>query len=67
MREAKMREERTEADDVVDEVQRVKREISAEFDHDPAKLIAFLTEYQKQFADRLSQPPSEDSRAKLAT
>lgn len=53
-------------DPLIDDVRRVKREISAEFDHDPAKLIAFLTEYQKQFADRLTQPPSEDSRAKSA-
>lgn len=51
-----MTRERAEADDLVEEVQRVKREISAEFDHDPAKLIAFLTEYQKQFADRLAEP-----------
>jgi hypothetical protein len=57
--EAKMAEERTEADDVIDEVRRVKREISAEFDHDPAKLIAVLTEYQKQFADRLAEFPPE--------
>jgi hypothetical protein len=29
-------------DPLIDDVQRVKREISAEFDHDPAKLVAFL-------------------------
>jgi hypothetical protein len=46
-------------DPLIDDVQRVKREISAEFDHDPAKLVAYLTEYQKQFADRLSESPLE--------
>jgi hypothetical protein len=61
-----MTRERTDGDDVVAEVRRVKREISAEFDHDPAKLIAFLTEYQKQFADRLAAPPLEGSRGKSA-
>jgi hypothetical protein len=64
--EAKTTGERTEADDFVEEVRRVKREISAEFEHDPAKLVAFLTEYQKQFADRLSQPPLEGGRGKPA-
>lgn len=53
-------------DPLIDDVRRVKREISAEFDHDPAKLIAYLTEYQKQFADRLSHPPLEDSRTNSA-
>jgi hypothetical protein len=51
-------------DPLIDDVRRVKREISAEFDHDPAKLIAFLTEYQKEFADRLSEPPPERTKGR---
>jgi hypothetical protein len=60
--EVKMTGQPTKADDVVDEVRRVKREISAEFDHDPAKLVTFLTEYQKQFAGRLAESPPEGTK-----
>lgn len=42
---------------LIGEVRRVKREISAEFDHDPEKLVAYLTGYQKQFADRFAASP----------
>lgn len=51
--------DRPTGDLLIDDVRRVKREISAEFDHDPAKLIAHLTVFQKQFADRLAEFPHE--------
>jgi hypothetical protein len=54
------------SDPLIDEVRRVKREISAEFDHDPAKLIAHLTEYQKQFVDRFADVPLKDDKRKPA-
>ena len=53
-------------DPLIDEVRRVKREISAEFDHDPAKLVARLTEYQKQFADRFAEAAQEDDKGRSA-
>lgn len=54
------------SDPLIDEVRRVKREISAEFDHDLAKLVAHLTEYQKQFADRFAELPQEDDKGRSA-
>jgi hypothetical protein len=41
--ERKMMETNTPTGDpLIDDVRRVRREISAEFDHDPAKLVAYL-------------------------
>jgi hypothetical protein len=42
-----------EPDPVIDEVREVRHQISARFDHDPERLVAYYVEYQKQFADRL--------------
>jgi diphthamide synthase (EF-2-diphthine--ammonia ligase) len=49
-------EERTEADDIIEEVREIRRRISAQSDDDPVKLGAYLVEYQKRFADRLVDP-----------
>jgi hypothetical protein len=56
-----METNRPVGDPLIDDVRRIKREISAEFDHDPAKLVAYLTEYQKQFADRFAESPPEST------
>ena len=40
-------------DPVVDEIRKVRRRISARFGHDPARLVRFYLEMQKQFQDRL--------------
>jgi hypothetical protein len=40
--------ERTESDDVVEEVRQIRREIWTQFDNDPDKLIAYYTELDKQ-------------------
>ncbi len=61
-----MEANRSAEDPLIDEVRRVKREISAEFDHDLVKLGAYLTEYQKQFADRLAESPSAGTKGKSA-
>lgn len=45
-------------DPVIDEVRKVRRQISARFDHDPARLIAHYLELQKQYQDRLIDSPS---------
>ena len=41
------------SDPVIDEVRDVRHRISARFDHDPAKLVAYYMELQKQYQDRL--------------
>ena len=40
-------------DPVIDEIREVRHRISARFDHDPAKLVAYYMELQKQYEDRL--------------
>jgi hypothetical protein len=57
-----MKDAWTEADDAVEEVRKIRREISARFDHDPFRLAEFYMEYQEQFADRLIRADEEKSR-----
>jgi oligoendopeptidase F len=40
-------------DPVVDEIRRIRHQISAEHDHDPTKLVAYYMELQKKYKDRL--------------
>ncbi len=40
-------------DPAVDEIRAVRHRISARFDHDPAQLVSFYLEMQKQYQDRL--------------
>ncbi len=40
-------------DSVIEEVRAVRRQISARFDHDPTRLVAFYQELQKRYQDRL--------------
>jgi hypothetical protein len=61
-----MSEEWTEADDVVEEVRQIRRDIWAQFDNDPEKLIAYYTELDKQYADRMIDTPTADKRGKSA-
>lgn len=48
-----MKEPRTAVDDAVEEVRKVRRQISARFDHDPVKLVEHYMERQKRHGDRL--------------
>ena len=41
------------SDPVIDEIREVRHRISARFDHDPTRLVAFYMELQKQYEDRL--------------
>jgi len=50
-------------DPVIDEIREVRHRISAKFDHDPAKLVAFLMQYQEQFRDRLVYDPAKQTDA----
>jgi hypothetical protein len=40
-------------DPVIDEVREVRHRISARFDHDPSRLVAYYMELQRQYGDRL--------------
>ena len=40
-------------DPVIDEIRQVRHQISEQFGHDPARLVAYYLELQKQHADRL--------------
>jgi len=56
----------TRNDPVIDEIRAVRHRISARFDHDPARLVAYYMELQKQYQDRLIRPaeiPAESSAA----
>lgn len=61
-----MSDEWTEADDVVEEVRQIRREIWAEFDNDPERLIAYYTELDKQYADRMIDTLDPTRRGKSA-
>ena len=41
------------SDPVIDEIRAVRSRISAQFDHDPRKLVEHFMELQKRHADRL--------------
>ena len=41
------------SDPVIDELREVRHRISARFEHDPARMVAFYIEQQKQYQDRL--------------
>lgn len=56
----------TEADDVIEEVREVRRQISAQFDDDPVKLGEYLMESQKRHGDRLVDPGAMRKRNSAA-
>lgn len=43
------------SDPVIDEIREVRHRISARFAHDPARLVAYYMELQKQYQDRLTE------------
>jgi hypothetical protein len=43
------------SDPVIDQIREIRHRISARFDHDPAKLVAYYMELQKQYQGRLLQ------------
>ena len=43
----------SQSDPVIDEIREVRHRISARFGHDPARLVAYYVELQKQYQDRL--------------
>ena len=50
------------SDPVIDEVWEVRHRISARFAHDPAQLVAYYMELQKQYQDRLIETAKQAER-----
>lgn len=44
------------SDQPIDEIREVRHRISARFDHDPARLVAYYAKLQEQYRDRLIDP-----------
>lgn len=45
------------SDPVIEEIRQVRHRISERFAHDPDRIVAYYMELQKQYADRLIEPP----------
>jgi hypothetical protein len=45
----------SQSDPIIDEIRDVRHRISARFAHDPARLVAYYVELQKQYQDRLTE------------
>ena len=58
---------RTPSDPVIDEIRDVRHRISARFGHDPARLVAFYMELQKQYEDRLIETTKSPGRSDQST
>ena len=39
-------------DPVIDDIREIRKKMSARFDHDPVKLVAYLREFEKQYEQR---------------
>ena len=50
-------------DPVIDELRRVRHDISARFDHDPEQLVAYYMQVQRQYESRLVSSPEKDDGA----
>ena len=51
----------SQSDPVIDEIREVRHQISARFDHDPERLVAYYIELQRRYQDRLiesEKPPN---------
>lgn len=42
-----------QSDQPIEEIRELRRRISARFDHDPARLVAYYEKLQEQYRDRL--------------
>lgn len=56
-----------DSDPVIDEVREVRHRISARFDHDPSKLVAYYMELQEQYKDRLLKDERRAAEAEPKT
>ena len=44
-------------DQPIDEIRELRRRISARFDHDPVRLVAYYVKLQERYRDRLIDTP----------
>jgi hypothetical protein len=51
-------DELPEADPMIEEIRRIRRDISDQFGNDVRRLAAHLREFEARFADRVVQPPA---------
>jgi hypothetical protein len=56
-----------QSDPVIDEIRAVRHRISAQFDHDPKRLVAHYMEFQKQYQARLIETEETAERPGEAT
>ena len=56
-----------DSDPVIDEVREVRHRISARFDHDPSRLVAYYMELQEQYKDRLLKESRDTAPAEPKT
>lgn len=62
-----MSEPRDAVDEALDELHRLRVQISAQFDHDPAKLIAHLQELHRELVRQgWKEAPPHDAQEKSA-
>jgi len=56
-----------DSDPVIDEVREVRHRISARFNHDPSRLVAYYMELQEQYKDRLIKDERRTAEAEPKT
>lgn len=49
-------------DQPIEEIRELRRQISARFDHDPARLVEYYVKLQEQYRDRLIDPTKTTDR-----
>jgi len=52
----------SQSDPVIAEIREVRHRISARFEHDPARLVAYYMELQKQYQERLIETEKSAER-----
>lgn len=56
-----------DVDPVIDEIRKARRRISARVGHDPARLVDYYIQLQKQYRERLlAVPGPKDNKGKSA-
>jgi hypothetical protein len=53
------------SDKAIEEIRRIRKEISAEFDNDPKKLVEHYIELQDQYKERLVKKKSKKEEGDL--
>ncbi len=61
-----MSDEWTEADDIIEEIWEIRRQMWARFDNDPKKLGAYIRELEKSYKGPFFELPEQESRGEPA-